>query len=90
MQIAEDLDSSDSKTCMQEGAILVNAVAANQGPLVQDAIEKAVNARMSVRKEAAPNCTAEVKADILILDPFHLELRSGNAHSFHSIFFTEV
>lgn len=55
---------------MQEVAVLVDVGAANLGPSVQDAIEKAVNARMSVCRDAAKCLWAEVKVNILMSDTF--------------------
>lgn len=77
-QIAESMESLDTKMQIQEVAVLTKVVAANMGTAVHGAVEKAVNARMFVCKKAAKFLTAQVKMGILILDPFHPELCSGN------------
>lgn len=51
--------------------LLTNSAASNLNHSVHDTVEKSVNARLLVRKEAVSHLAPDLKHDILLSDPFH-------------------
>lgn len=60
-------------------AVFTNSAAVNLTPSVHEAVEKAVLARLSVRRDMSKALSMKVRSDLLHCDLFHLDVFSPNA-----------